>query len=142
ISNRELLRYLEPYGLAYPSGHCPTVKVSGYLLSGGMSWNHGVWGPGCGSVEAIEMVTADGQLVRASRTEDEDLFWAARGAGPAQFAVAVRYHLNLYPRPKAICTTAYCYRVADAIEVARWLGPLADRLTPNVELSLFMVTAT
>jgi hypothetical protein len=39
--------------MAFPSGHCPQVKLSGYLLGGGMSWNQGSWGHGCESVEAI-----------------------------------------------------------------------------------------
>lgn len=138
ISNRQAQAFLRPYGRAFPSGHCPTVKLSGYLLSGGMSWNHGVWGPGCGSVEAIEMVTADGRLVTASATENPDLFWAARGAGSGQFAIAVRYHLRLYPLPKIACT-AYSFPLSDAVEVAKWLGPLADELPPNVELSLWML---
>ena len=43
LSNREIQAALKPHGLAYPTGHCPTVKLSGYLLSGGMSWNQGAW---------------------------------------------------------------------------------------------------
>ncbi|MFY8147956.1 MAG: FAD-binding oxidoreductase [Prochlorococcaceae cyanobacterium] len=45
VSNRELLAALQPFGLAYPSGHCPQVKVSVYLLSGGMAWNQEVREP-------------------------------------------------------------------------------------------------
>ncbi len=66
ISNREMQAALKPYDLAFPTGHCPQVKLSGYLLSGGMSWNQGGWGPGVGSVEAIDLVTANGECVTAS----------------------------------------------------------------------------
>ncbi len=45
ISNRELARRLGEHDLAFPIGHCPTVKASGYLLNGGMSWNLSEWGP-------------------------------------------------------------------------------------------------
>ncbi len=45
ISNRDLARRLGEHGLAFPIGHCPTVKAGGYLLNGGMSWNMGHWGP-------------------------------------------------------------------------------------------------
>jgi len=141
ISNRDLIEALRPHGLAYPSGHCPTVKMSGYLLSGGMAWNHGVWGPGVGSVEAIDMVTADGALVTASREQQSELFWAARGAGPGFFAVALRYHLSLYRLPRAIASSAYYFRMSEVRGIAQWLGPLADRLPPSVELSLFMIAA-
>jgi FAD/FMN-containing dehydrogenase len=85
ISNREIQQKLKPHGLAFPSGHCPQVKLSGYLLSGGMSWNQGVWGHGVESVEKIEMVTADGELITADKDHNQDYFWAARGAGPGLF---------------------------------------------------------
>lgn len=81
ISNRDVQQALNPLGMAYPSGHCPQVKLSGYLLGGGMSWNQGVRGHGCEGVEAIELVTSEGKLITASKTENQEYFWAARGAG-------------------------------------------------------------
>ena len=100
ISNREIQRVLNAKGLAYPSGHCPQVKLSGYLLGGGMSWNQGVWGYGNESVEAVELVTAEGKLITANENDNADYFWAARGAGYGFFGVATRFHLQLYPLPK------------------------------------------
>jgi FAD/FMN-containing dehydrogenase len=88
ISNREIQRVLNAKGLAYPSGHCPQVKLSGYLLGGGMSWNQGVWGYGNESVEAVELVTAEGKLITANESDNADYFWAARGAGYGFFGVA------------------------------------------------------
>ena len=141
ISNREVQAYLKPHDLAYPSGHCPPVKLSGYLLSGGMAWNHGVWGHGAGSIEAIEMVTPAGEAITASATQNQDYFWAARGAGPGLFAVCTRYHLKLYPLPKAITASVYYYPYDKLVDVAKWLGPLASQLPSSVELSIFMVQA-
>jgi len=141
ISNREMQACLKPYNLAFPSGHCPPVKLSGYLLGGGMAWNQGVWGPGVESVEAIEMVTPDGELITASAKENQDYYWAARGAGSGLFAVALRYHLKLYPLPKALTASVYYYPYENVVEVAQWLGPLASKLPNNVELSQFVITA-
>lgn len=139
ISNRAVQAALNPLGLSFPTGHCPTVKISGYLLSGGMAWNHGVWGPGVGSVEAIELVTAEGELITASATENADYFWAARGAGPGFFGVVTRYHLKLYPLPQAITGSAYFFPYESIVDIAAWLGPLARELPSNVELSLWAV---
>ena len=50
---------------------------------------------------AIDVVTADGELVRASEDENADLFWAARGAGPGFFGVVTRFHLRTLPTPGA-----------------------------------------
>lgn len=141
ISNREIQAYLKPHGMAYPSGHCPPVKLSGYLLSGGMSWNQGVWGPGIGSVEAIELVTPNGELITADKDQNTDYYWAARGSGPGFFGVAVRYHLKLYPLPKYITANSYSYHIGEAAPIAEWLGKTADKLPSNVELSLFLLAA-
>ena len=141
ISNREIQAHLKPYNLAYPSGHCPPVKLSGYLLSGGMAWNQGVWGPGIGSVEAIELVTPEGEMITASADQNQDYYWAARGAGPGLFAVAVRYHLKLYPLPQAMAASVYYYPYENLVEVAQWLEPLAKKLPSKIELSLFILSA-
>ena len=73
-------------GLAFPVGHCVDVALSGYLISGGFGWNGGEWGAACANLEAIEMVTAAGEVVLASAESHPELFWAARGAGPGFFA--------------------------------------------------------
>jgi FAD binding domain len=141
VSNRQVQAALNSHGMAFPSGHCPEVKLSGYLLSGGMSWNHGIWGPGVASVEAIEIVDAKGDVITASATENPDYFWAARGAGPGFFGVAVRYHLKLYPLPQAITSSTYYYPYEQLVQIAGWLDQQASRLPSNVELSLFAVQA-
>src|SRR6478735_7779754 len=138
ISNRDIQKVLNAKGLAYPSGHCPQVKLSGYLLGGGMSWNQGVWGSGAESVEAIELVTAEGKLVTASKDENAEYFWAARGSGSGFFGVVTRYHLKLYPLPKAIHGSTYYYSMDDAAAVGIWLGENAAKISPAVELSLFL----
>ena len=141
ISNREAQRILNAKGLAFPSGHCPQVKLSGYLLSGGMAWNPGVWGHGAENVEAIKLVTAEGELVVASKEQNADYFWAARGAGFGFFGVVTRYHLKLYPVPKAIHGSTYYFSMDDAAAVGGWLGEIAARLSPSIELSLFLLEA-
>jgi FAD/FMN-containing dehydrogenase len=141
ISNREIQRVLNAKGLSYPSGHCPQVKLSGYLLGGGMSWNQGVWGYGNESVEAVELVTAEGKLITANENENADYFWAARGAGYGFFGVATLYHLKLYQLPRAIHAISYYYSLGEAATVAGWLGDIAPKLSPSVELSFFLLAA-
>lgn len=141
ISNRELARRLGEQGLAFPIGHCPTVKISGYLLNGGMSWNMSEWGPGCFSIEAIELVTADGKKITASATEHADLFWAARGCGPGMFAVATRYHLKCYPLPQNMLSSTYFYSLDDLHEVVEEVTALGWQMPSIVELSIFLIQA-
>jgi FAD/FMN-containing dehydrogenase len=141
ISNRELARRLGEHGLAFPIGHCPTVKASGYLLNGGMSWNMSHWGPACQSVEAVEFVTADGKLIKASATEHQELFWAARGCGPGMFAVATRFHLKCYPLPKAIATSNYYFSLHDLKETVDQVVAAGRKMPNKVELSIFLIKA-
>ena len=141
ISNRDIQKVLNAKGLAYPSGHCPQVKLSGYLLGGGMSWNQGVWGSGAESVEAVELVTAEGKLITANKDEHAEYFWAARGSGSGFFGVVTRYHLKLHPLPEAIRGSTYYYSMDDAAAVGSWLGENAAKLSPAVELSLFLLEA-
>lgn len=142
ISNREVQKVLNAHNLAYPSGHCPQVKLSGYLLGGGMSWNQGVWGPGAASVEAVELVTAEGELITATREQNSDYFWAARGAGSGFFGVATRYHLKLYPLPSYITASSYVYPYDDCVAVSQWVREVAPKLAPKVEFSFWLANAS
>ena len=141
VSNREVQKFLNDKGLAFPTGHCPQVKLSGYLLGGGMSWNQGVWGAGTESVEAIELVTAEGKLIAANEKENSEYFWAARGSGSGFFGVVTRYHLKVYPLPTAIHGSTYFYAIDDAAEIGAWLGENAAGISPAVELSLWLIEA-
>ena len=141
ISNQDLMRKLTPHQLAFPVGHCPQVKASGYLLSGGIGWNGSHWGHACLSVNAVEMVTADGRLITASAEQNQELFWAVRGAGAGMFAVATRFHLKLYPLPQAIYGSTYYYPLSKLREVADWFSGAIETMPRNVEMTLFLISA-
>jgi FAD/FMN-containing dehydrogenase len=141
VSNRELARLLGEQGLAFPIGHCPTVKAGGYLLNGGMSWNMSQWGPACFNVEAIEFITANGEKVLANENEYSDLFWAGRGCGPGMFAVATRFHLKCYELPKAMMSSNYYYSLDDLAPVIKEVVELGWHMPEFVELSVFLIQA-
>jgi FAD/FMN-containing dehydrogenase len=141
LSNREVIRALAPHELAFPMGHCPTVKASGFLLSGGIGWNSYLWGPACLSVVGLDLVTADGRQLYVSASENPDLYCAARGGGAGFFAVATRYHLKLYPLPRAIRSSTYYYPLTRIGEVGSWLSALSASLERSVELSVLLLTA-
>ncbi|MFF3458422.1 FAD-binding oxidoreductase [Streptomyces sp. NPDC002730] len=140
-TGRALASELSRHGLAFPTGHCGSVALGGYLLSGGLGWNSGALGPACASVRQIEAVTAAGEVVSCDTDENSDLFWAARGAGPGFFAIVTGFRLALYPRPAAIVTTTYAFPLADVVPVTRWVTEAATELPPTVELSFVLGTA-
>lgn len=124
--------------LFFPSGHCPGVAVGGFLLQGGFGWHGRVLGPACASVLALEIVTAEGELVTASETENADLYWAARGAGPGFFGVVVAFHLKLYPRPRVIGVAAQSYPIAMLEDVFRWAHQIGPDVPRTCELQLMV----
>jgi hypothetical protein len=87
---------LEGTGLVALHGSSPDVGVAGYSLGGGMGWLARKHGLQTNSVTAIELVTADGELVRADANSNADLFWALRGGG-GNFGVVTAIEFRLYP---------------------------------------------
>src|SRR3954447_4013878 len=84
------------HGLAPLAGSSPDVGVVGYTLGGGPSWLGRRYGLACNRLLAVELVTADGQLVRCSRRERPELFWALRGGG-GSFGAVVAVEFELIP---------------------------------------------
>jgi FAD/FMN-containing dehydrogenases len=141
VRNGEIQEAVNAHGLAFPSGHCPHAALSGYILSGGMAWNQGVWGIGADSVDAIEIVTAAGERITATPQDHTDYFWAARGGGFGFFGVAVRYHLRLHPLPRAIHGATCLYTLDDAPAAADWFAAQSRRMPRSVELGFMLVDA-
>jgi FAD binding domain/Berberine and berberine like len=88
-----------PHGLAALSGSSAEVGVVGYTLGGGHGWLAREHGLACNSVVGAEVVTADGELVRADHENEPDLFWALRGGG-GNFGVVTALEFELYPVPE------------------------------------------
>ncbi len=130
----QVLAALAEQDLFFPAGHCPGVALGGYLLQGGFGWNGRVHGPACMSVEAIDVVTATGELVRADEKTHPGLFWAARGSGPGFFGAVTRFHLRLYPKPQHVANAVYLYPLDCLEEVFRWLQEIGPRVAREVEL--------
>ncbi|MGH2840943.1 MAG: FAD-binding oxidoreductase, partial [Solirubrobacteraceae bacterium] len=84
------------HGMTALAGSSPDVGIVGYSLGGGMGWLARKHGLQCNSIRAVELVTADGRTVRASESEEPELFWGIRGAG-ANFGVVTAFEFDLHP---------------------------------------------
>lgn len=130
----ELGPFLEERGRFFPGGHCPTVGIGGFLLQGGQGWNARGWGWAAEYVEALDVVTAAGELMRCSAEENEDLYWAARGAGPGFPGVVIRFHLRTLPRPRHLAHTVQAFALDDFDEVMTWLHNAHHDVADTVEI--------
>ncbi len=139
VTSAEFSSVLADHGLAFPVAHGPSVALGGYLLGGGMGWNGEYWNRfACFNVTAIDLVTASGEKLRASRDSHAELFWAARGAGPAFCGVVVRYHLNVFPLPQAITACTYIYNAGQLDVLMEWVEQARHRQAAKIELSFIL----
>jgi hypothetical protein len=88
---------LEPFTQTIPTGTCATVGVSGLTLGGGIGFEDRAYGLTCDALQAVQVVLADGSTVRASATQNADLFWACRGGGGGNFGVVTEYTFATSP---------------------------------------------
>ncbi len=129
-----LAPYLAERGRFFVGGHCPTVGIGGFLLQGGQGYNARGWGWAAEHIVAIDVVTADGELVRADGEHHSDLFWAARGAGPGFFGVVTRFHLQTMPLPRHLAETVQVFDLAEFDEVMTWLHHTHASVANTVEI--------
>ncbi|HZP41875.1 MAG TPA: FAD-binding oxidoreductase [Candidatus Binatia bacterium] len=141
VRSQAFVRRLEEQGVSFPVGHCPTVPLGGFLLNGGLGWNSNKWRPACFSVEAANVITADGQILRVSERENAELLWAVRGAGPGFFGVVTRYFLRLFPGPRAITSSLYYYPMDRVEALGRWFASAVHELPEEAEVLVFFTTA-
>jgi FAD/FMN-containing dehydrogenase len=133
------LQALEPHGLAFPVSHCATMPMGGYLLGGGVGYNHDNWGTmACHSILAAEVVLASGETVIASPDSHPDLFWAVRGAGTGFFGVVTRYKLQLYKAPAAVLESSYIFPLSQLTAATQMLQDWAASGPADVELMMLL----
>jgi hypothetical protein len=92
----EFDRATQAFGLATTLGVVSTTGIAGLTLGGGLGWLNGRYGLACDNLISADVATADGQLLRASAQENEDLFWSIRGGG-GNFGVVTSFEYQLHP---------------------------------------------
>ena len=136
---QDVVAALAPHGRAVMHGSSPDVAVAGYTLGGGLSWYARRHGLAADSVTALEVVTADGRLVRADAERESELFWALRGGGGNLGAVTA-IELRTLPYADSYAGMLLWDRER-APEVLRawseWTRELPESVTTSIRLMSF-----
>jgi len=108
----------QAFGLAVPLGINATTGVGGLALGGGFGWLSRAFGHTVDNIVSVDVVTATGSLLRASATENVDLFWAIRG-GSGNFGVVTEFEFKLHPVGPMVLSGPVVHALDDAPAILR-----------------------
>jgi FAD/FMN-containing dehydrogenase len=112
------------HGLSVPVGVISPTGVAGLVLTGGVGWQTRKHGYGCDKLRSARVVTASGDVVVASETENADLLWGLRGGG-GNFGVVTEFEFEAHEQDAVLVTSAY-YVVEDAEQSAALVRAYRD----------------
>ncbi len=127
----DLDRETQAFGLATTGGIVTHTGVAGLTLGGGIGWLQRKYGLTIDRLISADVVTASGELVKASATENADLFWGLRGAG-GNFGIVTEFEFQLDPVGPTVLAGPIFWPIEDSPDVLRfyrdWIADAPDEL--------------
>jgi FAD/FMN-containing dehydrogenase len=129
----------QEHGLATTGGRISTTGVAGFTLGGGSGWLERKYGLACDNLIAVELVTAAGDHVRASESENPDLFWALHGGG-GNFGVATSFEFRVHPVGPEVMAGLMLWPGERGREVAETIREVLDPGPDELALAVVYLT--
>lgn len=120
-------RETQAFGLATTGGSVSNTGIAGLTLGGGIGWLSGKHGLACDNLRSLDVVTADGEFLRASDAQNVDLFWALRGGG-GNFGIVTNLEYQLYPVGPNVLAGMVLHPIARAREALRFYRDFSRNL--------------
>ncbi|MEI8407985.1 MULTISPECIES: FAD-binding oxidoreductase [unclassified Kribbella] len=133
---RDLDAATQPHGLAVPAGMVSHTGVGGLTLGGGMGWLTRQHGLSIDNLVSVQLVTADGSILRAAEDENPDLFWAVRGGG-GNFGVVTEFEFRVHEAGPMVNYGLLFWGLDQGADVLR----MARDLIPTLPVKLTVVVA-
>jgi FAD/FMN-containing dehydrogenase len=131
----ELDRETQQFGMAVPAGIVTHTGLAGLTLGGGIGHLMRKYGLTVDQLLSVDLVTADGQFLKASESENADLFWALRGGG-GNFGIVTSFEFRLNPVGPIVLAGPIAWLMEDSPDVVRfyreWIKDVPDELTTIV----------
>ena len=129
----------QAFGLATTGGTDADTGIAGLTLGGGLGWLSSKYGLTVDNLVSADVVTADGRLLTASATENQDLFWGLRG-GSGNFGVVTSFEYQLHAVGPTILGGMVAYPLGRAKEVLRFYRQFAKAAPDDVTTYAAFVT--
>ena len=130
----------QAHGLATTGGLVSHTGVAGLTLGGGMGWLTRKFGLAIDNLVSAEVVTADGRILRASASDNPDLFWAIRGGG-GNFGVVTAFEFKLHPLEPMVQLGLFFWSVDRTAEVLRLARDLFSTLPAELNIMIAAINA-
>lgn len=127
----------QQHGLATPLGINSTTGVAGLTLGGGFGWLSRKFGMTVDNLISADVVTADGRQIRASETENPDLFWGLRGGG-GNFGIVTRFEFRLHPVGPELLSGLIVFPFAQARSVVTQFARFTETMPDELNVWLVM----
>jgi FAD/FMN-containing dehydrogenase len=131
----ELDRETQAFGMAVPSGIVTHTGMAGLTLGGGIGWLMRKYGLSVDQLLSVDVVTADGEFVKASGRQNPDLFWGVRGGG-GNFGIVTDFEFRLNPVGPTVLAGPVLWPMEESPNVLRfyreWIKDVPDELTTIV----------
>lgn len=128
------------FGLATTGGYISTTGVAGLTLGGGIGWLMRKCGLTIDNLLSVDVVTADGRFLKASKTENADLFWGLRGGG-GNYGIATSFEYQLHPVGPMILAGIVVYPAVKAKEALRFYREYVTTAPDELGSMIFLSTA-
>ncbi len=137
---KELNRETQVHGLATTGGVVSTTGIAGLTLGGGLGWLMPKYGLALDNLRAAELVMADGRVLRASATENADLFWGIRGGG-GNFGIAASLEFDVHGVGPIITGGLVAHPLQKGLDVLRFFRDTCGRAPDDLMMAAGLLTA-